>query len=959
MTLTMPDRQTLPDGPLRQLIQAVHDIYNEAGRPGLRKISRTIRERDDLNDTVSHATVSAILRGDGLPGWLKLECVVRQLAEWAVSRPDPNVVARRFHNLWLAADDAARATVVTSENDLSLTTVDTGLTTVDMAAPVIERSVTSDGLVSNAPTRNDAFVGRGALLTEMRRRVDAALRRPLVLHGPPGVGKTELACEFAHRYADHYDIVWWVPASDPALTRAALAALGERFDLPRSKDLNQIVRATLDALESTDLRWLLVFDDADDPEALRQMLPAGGDVVVTTGVPGWSRVGTTLRVGVLDRPESVDLLRRQGRAASPDEADLLAAQLGDLPLTLDQATALQQATGMAVADYRRLFGGHLADLSAAPAQPGHPVAVVAAVRLALQSLRARAPVAAELFELFAFLGSEPLPVSLLRMDGKADIPSSLGRALQRFDLVERVVGRLVSFGVARLEPRNKTIRVHGLVRSVLRDELGRERADEVRAVTHRLLAAANPGEPEDPRNWSIHADLGPHLIAGEAVRSGEAAVRRAIVDQIIYLERRGEYTQSRRLGELAIGAWDRGVRAGDLGPDDELTFEAVGETAKAMRALGSYDAARDATRAAFDRLRGCPAYGGDHPSTLRMAGLVSLCLRTTGAYSEALRIDRDVVARRKHREGEHSEPTSAALEGLAVSLRMNGLFAEAYKVDLQVRERLTGLLGKEHPRTLLVGASLARDLYGLGRYREGLELVEGLVPMLIRLHGSSHEDVLRSNRMRVIGLRRTGRHAEALQVAEAHLWSANRLFEETQPDKLLSMLTHTNTLLVCGRVTKDDATRMHAGFRRAFEGRNPVCLAAAVNYAAVLRALGDRREAYDIAKVTLQELEDVLGEDHPYTLAASNGLAISMRLDHEPESALTLAQALVDRARRALGPEHPDTLVFEANLGRDLASIDGLRTNALRDRAVEALRTGGLHVPDDTWLECAIEPPEF
>ncbi|MCY1140181.1 hypothetical protein OWR29_19450 [Actinoplanes sp. Pm04-4] len=86
----------------RRLKQATQLLHRSAGLPSARNISIAIRDRDDLRDTVSHETVSGILRGDGLPRWSKLECVVRVLAEWATHKPDPNTVVLEVQEMWLA-----------------------------------------------------------------------------------------------------------------------------------------------------------------------------------------------------------------------------------------------------------------------------------------------------------------------------------------------------------------------------------------------------------------------------------------------------------------------------------------------------------------------------------------------------------------------------------------------------------------------------------------------------------------------------------------------------------------------------------------------------------------------------------------------------------------------------------------------------------------------------------------
>jgi hypothetical protein len=104
--IAMPPRDKLPPGPHRALVEALHQLYRQAGIPGIRKISQDSRHLGDaldLPDTLSHEGVSAILRGEGLPRWSKVECLVRILAAGAVGRPDVDAAVQRFHELWSSA----------------------------------------------------------------------------------------------------------------------------------------------------------------------------------------------------------------------------------------------------------------------------------------------------------------------------------------------------------------------------------------------------------------------------------------------------------------------------------------------------------------------------------------------------------------------------------------------------------------------------------------------------------------------------------------------------------------------------------------------------------------------------------------------------------------------------------------------------------------------------------------
>ena len=76
--------------------------------------------------------------------------------------------------------------------------------------------------ISNLPPRNPAFTGREPLLARLRRQLTVGggsggpvAVRAGALFGLGGVGKTQLALEYAHRYGADYDLIWWIPAEDP------------------------------------------------------------------------------------------------------------------------------------------------------------------------------------------------------------------------------------------------------------------------------------------------------------------------------------------------------------------------------------------------------------------------------------------------------------------------------------------------------------------------------------------------------------------------------------------------------------------------------------------------------------------------------------------------------------------------------------------------------------------------
>ena len=283
--------------------------------------------------------------------------------------------------------------------------------------------------VWNIPARNPGFTGRDGLLTAVRDRLLAGNRAVVqALQGQAGVGKTQLAIEYAHRFAEAYEVAWWVNSEQAGLIGDQFAALGAALGCIQPGAGTEAARVAVRADLHQRGRWLLVFDNAGNPADVSPWLPGGGGhVLITSRERAWAEIAAPVDVDVLARVESVAILQGRVAGLGTSDADRLAARLGDLPLAVAQAAGFMAETGMPAAQYLELLrtqAGKLLD-QAAPGS-SYPRSLAAATRLAADRLDGQDPAAAQLASVCAFLAPEPVPDDLFT-GAPGELPGELVR----------------------------------------------------------------------------------------------------------------------------------------------------------------------------------------------------------------------------------------------------------------------------------------------------------------------------------------------------------------------------------------------------------------------------------------------------------------------------------------------------------------------------------------------------
>ena len=979
MAIPLPGPDRLPAGPPRDFVVALHDLYDQAGQPAARVISKDTFRLPSRLEQVSHQTISATLHGAALPAWGKVKSIVVALAERADLETDERELDARFKPLWIAAREAARIRGEQGPPDIPVVEDRPSAPEIhpetsprairaEVLGPSIElpTSMPLSPIVGGLPDRDSDFTGRETLLDQMRTELLNNQHLPLVLHGVSGVGKSQLAREYLERHGHHYQIRWWVQAEEVAAARRSLADLADRLGVGTGHSTDQTIDAVIGRLESQLAPYLIVFDAAGE-EGVRRLMPTfGGHVIVTTRDPAWGYDSSSIGVEVPDfsEDEAVGFLRRRDPSLSDEQAEDLVRRIGLLPLALAHVAALRQAPGLSWEEVLRHLDASTEQRTASGQPMPYPPHVLASVEFALRTFGDTNYVALLVLELFAWFGSEPVSVALLRQGRAGEVSPALLRALRNPVDLPKALQAIQQFGLARMHT-DQRIEVHPMTRRALRDLLTQQELERALRNTHEILAAADRSTPHDVVSTGMHREIAPHVLPAALIGSRSEAVLETVYRQVRYRYLVGDYAGAGGLAESAVIAWKADPA---LGPADSLVLRTTKEWANALRALGQYPRARELTAEAMDLLRSDQRYGHDHPLTLSMSSSHASDLRIAGEYQRALDVDQDTLARCVDQYGPEDPRTADSRHNLAVSLRHVGDFGAAEAEDRTTLEYQRKAHGPDDYRTQLSVNGLAEDLYGLGQYAAVLELQLDHAPGSVRLPGQMVLGALLFRRTLALSRRGRGELAEALAELGDHYRECTTAFGADHEYTLAAMVSYANALRRNGDANQAFIHGSDAvlAYTRTFGRRNPLTLAAEVNLAATLRARGDRIRARQTDAAAREALRNTLGEGHPFTVVATANLATDYSLeDQHADTARELSEHALALARAVRGAEHPDTLAIGANLVLDRAAAgDPGGSTALRDELLVLLRRqpGPAHpvaaeITHGRRVECDLEPP--
>ncbi|MEU8080446.1 tetratricopeptide repeat protein [Catellatospora citrea] len=587
----------------------------------------------------------------------------------------------------------------------------------------------------NIPQPCRSFTGREWDLKEIVKYYEDQSPCTIAIHGMGGVGKTQLTLRHAHLSRTEVEVGWFINAARREYLITGLTELLAHLGVASTDDGLDDAKTCLMHLGNVS-GFILVYDDVHDPTTVEDLLPTigSGVALITSRHADWRGSVQPHRVTPLDPASSTEFLARRAGQKDPPGAEQLAAQLGGLPLALEQAAAYCDSTGVDYVAYLSQLTTRLEELLKTKKPPNYPLPLFHTWSMSIKEARGQSADAVDLLYLLAHLASAPLPIDLLP------------EALRDPDSVDRVVSVLNDLSLIQTDHTSKTIQMHVMLQLVVTNEVSHSRRETALIKrTATLLEAAFP-QPRwvgsQTHEWERCAKLRPHaetvLENCRRVNLRTRTVANLIYWLAYYLDDIGNFDNAEPLHGECIA-----LRTELLGAEHPDTLNALNNLATVLRRTDRLEEAGELHQRILEvRQR---TLGTQHPDTLVSMNNLGRVKFDLGDFDAARALLEQAV--RDFPESHHGEPhqnTLAAQTNLALVLVQQGEVDRGLDIHQKVLAEKQALLGGKDPDTLRSAYLTACTLRTVGRADEARTLLSETLAEQSRLLGIQHPDTVRT-----------------------------------------------------------------------------------------------------------------------------------------------------------------------------------------------------------------------
>lgn len=708
----------------------------------------------------------------------------------------------------------------------------------------------------NVPlARNPFFTGREELLarlhTQLRAGQISALSQPQAISGLGGIGKTQLAIEYAYQFRQEYQAVLWARAESTEALTSSYLTLATLLKLPERNAQEQDI--TIQAVKvwlQTHQGWLLVLDNADEPDELTSFLPpiVGGHLLLTTRATALRRLGIAqpIEISLFSVEQGALFLLHRAGLLAPDapleqislseqeRARQLSRELGGLPLALDQAGAYLEATKISLETYQSIYQQHTMELLNERRGQDHPNPVATTWALSFQRVEEKSAAAADLLRVCAFLAPDAIGEEILS-EGAEELGPVLAPVATNAYLLGQAIETLRAYSLLERDPVTRTLAVHRLVQSIVRAALP---VEIQRVWMQHVVLAVNATFPFiEMENWPVCERLLPHAllcaswIAQTQMASSEAA--RLLNQTAAYLKNRARYEEAEPLLQRALAIQEK-----VLGPEHPNTALGLNNLAYLYNDQGKYTEAEPLLQRALAIYE--QALGPEHPDTATSLNNLAYLYYSQGKHTEAETLYQRALAIRERVLGPEHPDTAQSVNNLALIYYNQGKDEEAevlYRRALAICEQV---LGPEHPDTATSLNNLALFYYSQSKNEEAEALLQRALTIRERMLGPEHPDTATSLNNLADLYNSQNRHAEAGMLYQQALAIRERMLGPEHPDTATSLNNLAYLYYSQSRYAeaKPLLQQALATYERVLGPEHPTTRTVRANYFSLLQSLG-------------------------------------------------------------------------------------------------------------------------